>query len=130
MSKAKSRIQFPRHLLLVEIERRCSDSYCNARVMLGLTKEEAREYHGFKCERCELWSEDALTERDIPEWWEQLAITSLAGRKQGQAEQPYAPGEVTERLSAAYRKQVAGIQITTETNEFDGDERRAQRVSR
>ncbi len=115
MGKAKSRIQFPRQLLLVEIERRCSDSYCNARVALGLTKEEAREYHGFKCERCELWTEDLLTERDIPEWWEELAITSLAARKQGQA-QPYALGEVTERLSAAYRKQVA------ENKDNDGDE--------
>ena len=106
MGKAKGRIQFPRHLLLVEVERRCYAPYCNARVALGLTKEEAREYHGFKCERCELWTEDALTERDIPEWWEELAITSLAERKERQAE-AYTPGEVTERLSAAYRKQMS-----------------------
>ena len=55
-----------RELLLAEIARRCRE--CEAAARVGLTKEEARTYHGFECARCEAWNEDALTERDIPEW--------------------------------------------------------------
>ena len=73
------RIVFPREVLLVEVERWCRDSLCNARTRLALTKEEARAYTGFECARCERWNEDALAERDIPEWWEELKITSLEG---------------------------------------------------
>ncbi len=117
MEKAKRRIQFPRQLLLVEIERRCSDPACNARVTVGLTKEEARTFNGFECERCELWSEDVLTERDVPEWWGELAIASLTGGKHS-SEEAYAPSEVAERLSAAYRQQ----QAANEDYNGDGDE--------
>jgi hypothetical protein len=73
------RIVFPREVLLVEVERWCRDPLCNARTRLALTKEEARAYAGFECARCERWNEDALAERDIPEWWEELKITSLEG---------------------------------------------------
>ena len=66
------RIVTPRELLLVEVERWCGDHACNARTRLPLTKAEARDYTGFECPRCERWNEDALTERDIPEWWEGL----------------------------------------------------------
>jgi hypothetical protein len=69
---------FPREVLLVEIERHCADESCNARTRVGLTKEEARLYEGFECERCERWNADGLTERDIPEWWEELTVTGLA----------------------------------------------------
>ncbi len=55
-----------RELLLAEIARRCRE--CGAAARVGLTKAEARTYHGFECARCEAWNEDALTERDIPEW--------------------------------------------------------------
>ena len=55
-----------RELLLAEIARRCRE--CDAPARLGLTREAARVYHGFECARCEAWNEDALTERDIPEW--------------------------------------------------------------
>lgn len=115
MDKVKGRIQFPRQLLLVEIERRCSDPACNARVRFGLTKEEARTFDGFKCERCEQWTEDVLTERDIPEWWEELAITSLAGGKHSN-EKVYAPSEAAKRLSAAYRQRQAA------NKDYNGDE--------
>jgi hypothetical protein len=64
-------------VLLIEIERHCSDQHCNARTRIGLTKEEARLYDGFECERCELWQADGLSERDIPDWWEELTITGL-----------------------------------------------------
>ena len=57
-----------RELLLAEIARRCRE--CDAPARLGLTREEARFYHGFECARCEAWNDDALTERDIPDWWE------------------------------------------------------------
>lgn len=67
----------PRELLLVEVERWCGDYACNARTRLSLTKAEARGYAGFECSRCERWNEDALTERDIPEWWEALQDVSL-----------------------------------------------------
>jgi hypothetical protein len=73
------RIVFPREVLLVEVERRCVDPACGARVRLALTKEEARAYTGFECERCERRHDDALSERDIPDWWEELKITSLDG---------------------------------------------------
>ena len=68
----KSRVIIPRELLLVEIERRCPDEACQARTRIGLTKEEARAYCGFECERCEHRWDDVLTERDIPEWWEEM----------------------------------------------------------
>ena len=58
-----------RELLLAEIVRRCRE--CDAQARVGLTKEEARVYHGFECARCEAWNEDALTGRDIPEWWQE-----------------------------------------------------------
>jgi hypothetical protein len=73
------RIVFPREVLLVEVERWCGDHLCNARTRLALTKAEARAYTGFECECCERWNEDALSERDIPEWWEELKVTSLEG---------------------------------------------------
>jgi hypothetical protein len=77
LKKKRTRIEFPREVLLIEIERHCSDQNCNARTRIGLTKEEARLYDGFECERCELWQADGLSERDIPDWWEELTITGL-----------------------------------------------------
>lgn len=77
MSKKRSRIVIPREVLLVEIERHCADTSCNARTRISLTKAEARLYDGFECERCERWNEDGLNERDIPDWWEELIITGL-----------------------------------------------------
>ena len=77
MQKKRSRIVIPREVLLIEIERHCADTECNARTRIGLTKAEARLYDGFECERCERWNEDGLTERDIPDWWEELTITGL-----------------------------------------------------
>jgi hypothetical protein len=65
-------IVFPREVLLVEVERWCADHACNALTRMALTKREARAYKGFECSRCERWNADALVERDIPEWWEEL----------------------------------------------------------
>ncbi len=56
---ARKRLGFRRELLLAEIARRCRE--CDA---------QARVYHGFECARCEAWNDDALAERDIPDWWE------------------------------------------------------------
>jgi hypothetical protein len=78
MRKKRQSLGFPREVLLVEIERHCAEASCNARTRVGLTKEEARLYDGFECERCERWNEDGLTERDIPDWWEELTVTGLA----------------------------------------------------
>lgn len=66
-----SRIIVPRAVLLVEIERRCADPQCNQKMRIGLTREEARNYDGFVCERCESETTDALAKRDVPdEWWQ------------------------------------------------------------
>lgn len=73
------RFVFPREVLLVEVERRCAEAACGARARVGLTKPEARAYSGFECEACGVWNEDALAERDIPEWWEELKVASLEG---------------------------------------------------
>ena len=108
MSKKRPRIVIPREVLLVEIERHCADADCNARTRIGLTKAEARLYDGFECERCERWNEDGLTERDIPDWWEELNITGLATLR---AERPVADdapetgeaGGVVARLSEAWQ---------------------------
>lgn len=75
------RLVFPREVLLVEVERRCGEPVCGARVKLSLTKAEARAYTGFECERCGRWYADALSERDIPEWWEELNVATLRGLK-------------------------------------------------
>jgi hypothetical protein len=100
----RSRIVIPRNLLLVEIERRCQDAQCHARTRIGLTKEEARVYRGFECERCGQAWDDLLTERDVPEWWEELAITDLHTVRE------IAPGgvddssEIVNRMSENYRR--------------------------
>jgi len=99
------RIVTPRELLLVEIERWCGDHTCNARTRLSLTKAEARAYTGFECSRCERRNEDALTERDVPEWWEELTLTSLEGLKPlSGARSGDGPGEVVGRLSDAWKE--------------------------
>lgn len=97
-----------REVLLVEIERRCHlDADCNARTRVGLTKAEAREYCGFTCERCERWNDDVLMERDVPEWWEELALTGLDGLRRLRPTTDAEPGEVVKRLSDNYRAGLA-----------------------
>ncbi|MBV8856657.1 MAG: hypothetical protein JOZ02_06835 [Acidobacteria bacterium] len=99
------RVVFPRELLLLEVERWCGDHACNARTRLSLTKAEARAYTGFECSRCERWNEDALTERDIPEWWEELKVASLEGlRPSREARAEDEPGEVVVRMSDAWQE--------------------------
>jgi hypothetical protein len=99
------RIVTPRELLLVEVERWCGDHACNARTRLSLTKAEARAYTGFECSRCERWNEDALTERDIPEWWEELRVASLEGLRPARgARAPDDPGQVVARMSDAWEE--------------------------
>lgn len=100
------RITFPREVLLVEVERWCADHACNTRTRLSLTKAEARAYTGFECPRCERRNDDALTERDIPEWWEELTLTSLEGLRPAPAARGVAvdePGAVITRMSDAWK---------------------------
>ena len=78
MRKKRQSLTFPREVLLVEIERHCAEASCGARTRVGLTKEEARLYDGFECQVCERRHADGLTERDIPDWWEELTVTGLA----------------------------------------------------
>ena len=104
MGKGKN-IFIQREVLLIEIERRCRvDANCNARSRIGLTKEEARAYCGFTCERCERWNEDFLAERDVPEWWEELNVTGLKTLRELRQPDGDDPGEVVKRLSENYRK--------------------------
>jgi hypothetical protein len=105
--KSRSRIVIPRGVLLVEIERRCEDRECNARTRIGLTKDEARDYCGFECERCGQSWDDVLTERDVPEWWEELAITDLYAVRENAPHGGEEPGEVVKRMSENYRRTLA-----------------------
>ena len=92
-----------RELLLVEIERRCPE--CGARVCLGLTKAEARTYRGFQCERCEAKTGDVLTERDVPEWWDELMIRSLdRSENAADSSNTYEPESPVARLNEAARR--------------------------
>lgn len=121
----RKRIVFPREVLLVEVERWCADHACNARTRLSLTKEEARAYTGFECSRCERWNEDALAERDIPDWWEELKVASLEGLRPapsaagGAGDEEEADGVIA-RMSDAWKSLGAGR--AGEEAEGDGDE--------
>ena len=99
----KSKVVFPREVLLVEVERWCGDHACNARTRLSLTKAEARAYTGFECERCERWNDDALAERDIPEWWEELKVTSLEGLRPARPVGDEEPAGAVARMSDAWK---------------------------
>lgn len=105
----------PREVLLVEIERRCADPRCGAKTRAGLTKEEARLYCGFKCERCERWNDDVLTERDVPEWWEELIITDLHTVRGQYKEGLDEPGEVISRMSDSYRHSKQSNEVGDDT---------------
>lgn len=102
MKETRSRILIPREVLLVEIERRCRDAQCNGRTRIGLTKDEARVYGSFECERCGKFWDDLLTERDVPEWWEELTITTLSPIRENHHE-PDESSEVLKRMSESYR---------------------------
>ena len=100
----RHRLVIPRSVLLVEIERRCRLTDCNAKTRIGLTKRDAQRYTGFECEQCKGWNEDALSERDVPEWWEQLAVTDLYALREHEQDQPYETSEPVKRMSDNFRK--------------------------
>ncbi|MFN2596728.1 MAG: hypothetical protein ABR563_06020 [Pyrinomonadaceae bacterium] len=106
MSEKRLGFRFPRELLLTEIARRCRG--CDAAARIGLTKAEARDYRGFECEQCELWNEDELSERDIPEWWEELRVTSLVALRprggDGEGDN-FEESDAVARLSDAWRSE-------------------------
>lgn len=70
--KSRRAIRIERHVLLVEVERRCSLHHCNERIFVSLTKQEAFVYKGFKCTSCERWNDDNLTKLDVPDWWDEI----------------------------------------------------------
>lgn len=100
----RRKLIIPRNVLLVEIERRCALPDCGGKTRIGLTKEEARAYTGFECERCKGWNEDTLSERDIPDWWEELAITDLYALHEQAAQEPYEPSETVKRMNEEERR--------------------------
>ena len=117
----KSKVTFPRELLLIEVERWCGDHACNARTRVSLTKAEARDYTGFECSRCERWNEDALTERDIPEWWEELKVASLEGlRPPRGADVADDTSEVVARMSDAWKELGEADELADEEGEDGG----------
>jgi hypothetical protein len=103
MKGTRSKIVIPRGVLLVEIERRCQEAECSARTRVGLTKDEARIYCGFECERCGQFWDDSLTERDVPEWWEELTITDLYAVRENLSAGEDDQSEVVKRMSENYR---------------------------
>jgi hypothetical protein len=103
-------------VLLVEIERRCPAAECNARTRIGLTKDDARLYCGFECERCGHTWDDLLTERDVPEWWEELTITGLHTIRENHLQGGDEPSEVVKRMSENYRR--AGAPGDVEEDSF------------
>ena len=100
------KITIPRELLLVEIERRCREADCHWKTRIGLTKQDARSYCGFECERCGRFFDDVLTERDVPEWWEELTITGLFAVRENRDAGPDDPGEVVTRMSESLRRKM------------------------
>ncbi|MBA3441377.1 MAG: hypothetical protein H0T92_16060 [Pyrinomonadaceae bacterium] len=105
MHGTRRRIELPRETLLVEIERRCGNPLCKARARTGLTKEDARAYRGFECERCGKWTIDKLAERDVPEWWEELTRTvEFAAAGENIGGEAYEPSEVIMRINDTYRQ--------------------------
>jgi hypothetical protein len=97
-------IGIARRVLLVEIERRCSDPQCLTRARIGLTKEDARLYCGFECEQCKQWTSDSLSERDVPDWWEELTITDMHTVRAHYTTESEEPGDIISRMSDDYRK--------------------------
>jgi len=102
----RSKIVIPRELLLVEIVRRCHVTGCEAKTHIGLTRSEARSYTGFECERCKEWNVDMLDERDVPEWWAELAVTDLYALRKTPGTSPDEIGEVIARMSKDYRRSI------------------------
>jgi hypothetical protein len=100
----RHRLIIPREVLLVEIERRCQLPDCNWKTRIGLTKAEARAYQGFECERCKGWNQDALAERDVPDWWEEIKVTDLYALHAPAAPEPYEPSEPVKRMSEQQKK--------------------------
>ncbi|MGQ0762719.1 MAG: hypothetical protein ACT4OT_12005 [Acidobacteriota bacterium] len=64
-----TRFNFPREVLLVEIERYCSFRDCAGRNHIGLTKAEAIEYRGFECRKCQRWNDDTIGIDAVPDSW-------------------------------------------------------------
>jgi len=64
------RFLFPREVLLVEIERRCSFPDCGSRNQVSLTKAEAIGYRGFRCDKCDRWNDDTVGPEELPASWE------------------------------------------------------------
>jgi len=63
------KIEFPREVLLVEIERYCSFPDCATRNLIGLTKSEAIAYRGFDCIKCQSRNDDRIDPLELPESW-------------------------------------------------------------
>jgi len=74
MRKQRSEFHFPRDVLVIEIDRRCSADECHARNQISLTKAEAIEYRGFNCSECERWNDDRLTRSEMPDSWNEESI--------------------------------------------------------
>lgn len=102
----RRRLIIPRKVLLVEIERRCQLPDCGGKTRIGLTKSEARAYTGFECERCKGWNQDSLSERDVPDWWEELIVTDLYALQEHEAEEPYEPSETVKRINESNEKKL------------------------
>ena len=48
--------------------------------------------------------DDVLTERDVPEWWEELTITGLHAVRENRDARPAEPSETVTRMSENFRR--------------------------
>lgn len=110
----RSKFGAPRVVLLIEVERYCRQPNCPQLNRVSLTKAEARAYTGFECERCKRWNDDILSERDVPEWWEELAITDMTALRENADLTATKDDSVINRVQETYK--------TSNFDETDGDE--------
>jgi len=74
VTKEKKEFYFPRDVLVLEINRRCTADQCRAVNQISLTRTEAIEYRGFNCSACERWNDDRLSQSEMPASWQEGSV--------------------------------------------------------
>jgi len=74
MANEKVHFHFPRAVLVIEIDRRCGADDCRMRNQISLTKVEAIRYRGFNCSECDRWTDDRLSQSELPDSWREDTV--------------------------------------------------------